>query len=182
MRAIRSSRLNSRRGRKLGAGDEAQTLQRRFADAGIATTVVKGVPLAILAYGAIAMREAKDLDLVVAEDRLFDAMTLLEEAGYARIDPPPSAGPAVLQARLEIGTNVGFLHPRKKIAIELHWRLCRNPSPMCDVVAVPSARSVELSPGNGLGTLGPTICLPICVCMALVMAGFASDGLPTSGR
>ena len=73
----------------LAMAAEAIRLQRLFDDAGLPLLFLKGASLAMLAYGNLGLRSAKDIDLLVSPEILEPAIALLQRAGYHRFDPPP---------------------------------------------------------------------------------------------
>jgi hypothetical protein len=137
----------------LRSASEVLRLQEMLADAGIAASILKGVPLGVLAYGTIALRQSQDLDIIVPEAMLIRAVGLLDEAGYLRVDPPPSAGDAVLRNRLQLHNSVGLQVPASGSLVELHWRLCPNPHLLNGIGATPPRSFVPVSPEASLGTL-----------------------------
>ena len=75
----------------LAMAAEAVRLQRLFDDAGLPLLFLKGASLAMLAYGNLGLRSAKDIDLLVPPETLEPAIALIKRAGYRRlIQPPPS--------------------------------------------------------------------------------------------
>jgi hypothetical protein len=136
----------------LRATSEALRLQKMLKDAGIEPSVLKGAPLGMLAYGTIALRQSLDLDIIVPKEMLHRAVGLLEEAGYRRVDPPSSAGDAILRSRLELHSSIG-LKDRSGLLVELHWRLCPNPYLLHGISATPPRRFVPVSHDASLGTL-----------------------------
>ena len=69
---------------------EAVRLQRMFAEADLSVVIMKGGPLAFLAYGNLGLRHSRDLDLLVPPESILAASALLERAGYHRFEPPRS--------------------------------------------------------------------------------------------
>ena len=73
----------------LRSASEALRLQEMLANAGIAATVLKGVPFGLVAYGTIALRHSQDLDIIVPE-----ADAVAEEIRIAAIRHPDHGGRA----------------------------------------------------------------------------------------
>lgn len=106
---------------------EARRITGWFAEAGIAATVVKGPPLAILAYGDLALRQCRDLDLLVAPEAVPRAAALLVERGYASCQSVDVSTPERLDAWLRSRKDISVVAPGSGILIELHGRLTENP-------------------------------------------------------
>jgi hypothetical protein len=87
---------------------------------GIPTVAYKGPSLAALAYGNLALRQFSDLDIVVEEQLVARAKTLLRSEGYRE-----QKQPAVGQNRLDsIATWQAILVRRAdQIVVGLHWRV-----------------------------------------------------------
>ena len=82
---------------------------------GIATLLVKGVPLSFLYYGNHALRPMADIDIVVRRNDARRALALLDRFGW-RDNIPPS------DADFEFRHALGLLGP-KKLELDLHWHL-----------------------------------------------------------
>ena len=98
--------------RNLRLAGELLELLERLAGEGIQALPFKGPVLAEQAYGGLALREFKDLDIVVRRDDSFRAMTALEAAGYRLVrGSDEDLG----------GYHRAFLHPERQVLVELHW-------------------------------------------------------------
>src|SRR5262249_8321331 len=78
----------------LASAAEAVRLQCLFDNANLPVVFLKGASLAVLAYGNLALRGGKDIDLMVPSETLPAAMALLVSAGYHRFDPPADVNAA----------------------------------------------------------------------------------------
>jgi hypothetical protein len=125
-----------------------------FDRAGVPILFVKGTPLAIFAFGDLGLRSSQDIDLLVAPDALAAAIALLTGAGYRRYNPPPDIGEDMLRLLMPLRKDFGFAHPSTGRVIELHWKLFLNPYVMAGASIVQSSRTVRLSAGAELRTLG----------------------------
>lgn len=132
---------------------EAVRLQRMFADADLPVAFLKGASLAILAYGNLALRHSRDIDLLVQGGSVMAAGRLLELAGYRRIEPPVTFDEAQLQTWMLRCKELRFVHVEKRIAVELHCRPFDNPRLIRTPVAS-TLRFVPLAEGVGVYTFG----------------------------
>ncbi len=123
---------------------EAVRLQRLFAAAGIPLLFLKGVTLAVLAYGNIGLRHGKDIDLLVAPENATAAVTLIGRAGYRRHDPPPELNEALVQSLRPIRKDSSFFHESRPFEVELHWRLLDNPHMMGAISIATSSQQVRI--------------------------------------
>ena len=133
---------------------EAIRLQRLFDDAGLPLLFLKGASLAMLAYGNLGLRSAKDVDLLVSPELLEPAIALLQRAGYHRFDPPPGISDRQLRILMQLRGDIGFIHDNTDCPVELHWGLFLNPYAMSDASIMAKSRVVPIAGHNGLRTLG----------------------------
>jgi hypothetical protein len=138
----------------LAIARESLRLQRLFHDADLPVVVVKGTPLALLAFGNLGLRSAQDIDLLVDYKTLPAAIELTLRAGYCRYDPPPDVSDAQLRLLMPLRKDFGFTHRTTGLRIELHWRLFLNPHAMIEPSIMTASRVVPLVGSAGLRTLG----------------------------
>jgi hypothetical protein len=142
----------ARRGLLLAS--EALRLQDLFAAADIPVMFVKGTALAQLAYGNIAIKQAYDIDVLVTPDAVVRSCAVLEAAGYRRTFPSAKVTAERFATWTEFSKECVFQHDRHGVIAELHWRLADNPTVLRGVTANSASRSVAVSPGRALRTLG----------------------------
>ena len=94
---------------------EAAGVLAAFDAAGIDTRVLKGAALAVVAYRDESLRPMSDVDLLVPEIAVHDAMRILNDAGWT-----PDFAPA--EALVPYQHSVGFSNNRGG-RCDLHWRL-----------------------------------------------------------
>jgi hypothetical protein len=112
--------------------------------------IVKGVPLAILAYGEPGMKESADIDLLVTPETASEARRLLIEHGYeVSLDKLTSQQ---FERHVQHTTEAGFFNARVGVKVDLHWRLVANDKLLRGVTADGPAQYVAL-PGGSLRTL-----------------------------
>jgi hypothetical protein len=139
---------------QLALAAEGVRLQRILDEADLPVLFLKGTSLALLAYGDVGMRSAKDIDLLVPSGCLSAAVTLLTRAGYRRFDPPNSVCARTMQLVMPLRKDIGFMHQANGVRVELHWRLFLNPHAMDENALLAASRIVPLSASTGLRTLG----------------------------
>src|ERR1700678_3518578 len=101
-------------------------LHRLFREQQIDLRIFKGIPLAITAFRDPTLRDAGDIDLLVAEKDIFKAAEILQNQGYARFDPQARLTPRRLRSYLAHQKDFSYQHLTAGTVIDLHWRLFRN--------------------------------------------------------
>ncbi len=104
-----------------------QRIHRRLGEAHIGYRVLKGIPLAVLAYADPQLRDVGDIDLLISPGDLQEAERILLQEGFLRSEPEGPLTPRRLRAYLAHQKDFSFRHPSSRIALDLHWRLFRNP-------------------------------------------------------
>ena len=98
-----------------------------FESHGIHVVVLKGAPLAWRLYGDIAIRPSRDIDILIPSEELEKAIKILEDEGYCNEIPENIMTSRQLQIFFKSNHNYcrhfGYLHSKKKILLELHWKL-----------------------------------------------------------
>jgi Uncharacterised nucleotidyltransferase len=110
----------------LFAAMKAHRVVSELAAAGIPAVVLKGAPLAVLLYGHPGLRQAKDIDLLVAPGDVERADALISCLGFVRIVPPPSFSGDALRAFQMHRSHYEYVAETKGPQVELHWRLAVN--------------------------------------------------------
>lgn len=139
----------------LRQANEALRLQALLLAAGIPVLSLKGSSLAQCAYGEIGLRNAVDIDLVVAPAHLERAWRVVAGAGYDTVIPRrPLSGTALKLFRWAAKDSY-HRHRDEGFVVELHWRLSDD---LADPALPPSGqwRAVEIAPGQHLATLNET--------------------------
>ena len=102
-------------------------LNRLFRHGQVEYRVFKGIPLAITAFDDPSLRDAGDIDLLVAEKDVFTASDILRSEGYVRFEPPARLTERRLRSYMAHQKDFSYQHPGAGMVIDLHWRLFRNP-------------------------------------------------------
>jgi hypothetical protein len=130
---------------------ETSNLQRLFADADLPVAFFKGVSLAMLAYGNLALRHSRDIDILTTPGTLVRAAAVLERAGYSRHQPSPEFTASQLQMWTHRCKEICYRHPEKRIDVELHSRLFDNPAMPAGLI-VNRWRTLPLGDGMAVAT------------------------------
>lgn len=136
--------------------------------AGVATLALKGAGLATLVYGDLAVRQSRDLDLLVAEDDLTRADEVCREAGYRRLQPPPDIDEVRLAAWRRWRKDFIYRHDRRDLTLELHFRPVLDPVRAARLDLWAARRPLDIA---GVGAVsvpdGPALYAYLCLHGAL---------------
>ena len=105
---------------------ELMQIRQIFDTADLPFIPLKGPLMAHQLYGDSALRQTRDLDLLVHPDTLSNAISLLSANGYILLDEYFIKNPEKRRLFMMGENHVRFRHPLKKIIIELHWAVSRN--------------------------------------------------------
>lgn len=103
------------------------TIHRLFHEQQIDFRIFKGIPLALTAFQDFTLRDAGDIDLLVAERDMFAAGEILRSEGYVRFEPQARLTQRRLQSYIAHQKDFSYVHPLAGVVIDLHWRFFRNP-------------------------------------------------------
>jgi hypothetical protein len=148
--------LNAR-SHKIATGElflagEAARLYAALQGIGIRTQVLKGVAVAMQAFGRLGLRFNHDIDLLVAQPDIPAGVSMLEKAGYVRIEPAAGASKQEVEKWLRTHKDLVFRHANHGSIVELHWRLFDNRYLLPDFASA-EAEAVTLPGGMTLQTL-----------------------------
>jgi len=135
---------------------EVSRLVKMFQNAEVPCIVLKGAPLAILAYQNLGLRHSKDIDLLTSQPDVFRADAALQSAGYMRIWPSPRSDEKLVQKYIRQRREFEYVHTKTGQQLDLHSQLHNNPAfgPMSDAADVQrNWRSVDLGGGLYVPTL-----------------------------
>lgn len=139
--------------RNLTLAAESLRLQGLFDAAGIPVLVLKGVPLAMSAYGSLGPKHSKDIDLLVPPARALQAWDLLETQGYVLRHPPGPLSASQRRLALRYAREIGVFDASRRCDVELRWRAAISPSLLIGVDAHRESRTIAVSGSAGLRTL-----------------------------
>jgi hypothetical protein len=133
--------------------DELSRLKHGLDAAGIGFLVLKGAPLAQLAYGAATCKQTRDIDLLVAPDDAKAAFEVLKGQGFAPLPPAVGISDTQFDALLRYGREIGVARPGSNLPVELQWRAADNATLLAGVDAASPAQEVALAEGLVVRTL-----------------------------
>jgi hypothetical protein len=135
-----------------GAAETAR-LMRLIGDAGYPVLTVKGAALAALVYGSIALKQSKDIDLLILPEHAEKVIALLEEDGYHITFPAPTLSQAQRGMLTRYGKVVAMRRAGAYPQLELHWRMFGNRGLLPTITARSPRQTVILSGGIAVDTL-----------------------------
>ncbi len=91
-----------------------------FKAEGVRVLSFKGPVLAQIVYGDVGLRQAGDLDLLIAKQDFARAETALRSAGYAM---EPQLTPNQLRSHFRSHCEIQFAHHDQFSVVDLHWGL-----------------------------------------------------------
>ena len=91
-----------------------------FKEHNIPVAIFKGPLLAHMAYGEMSLRQAGDIDLLIARRDFAQARTLLESLGY---EMTPKLTTAQLASHLSNHCEIQFMRDDWLTVVDLHWDL-----------------------------------------------------------
>jgi hypothetical protein len=139
--------------RALTLASESMRLQDLLADHGVASLVLKGAAVEMLAYGRLGLKDTRDIDLLVSPGKATLACGLLDEAGYELVEPR-GLSDQQFATWLELAKECEFRHRQSGLVVELHWRLVDGPVLLPDISVNSPSQFVQLSAGGRVATLG----------------------------
>jgi hypothetical protein len=131
---------------------ETTRVQSALDKAGVVNLVLKGATLDALAWGAVGLKRAWDIDLLVEPTEARRARQVLQGAGYA-LREPDAPDDAAFDAWAALAKECVFVHRTSGLVVELHWRLVDASGLLPGLSARSAAQSVRLSDTLELRTL-----------------------------
>jgi hypothetical protein len=130
--------------RSLITAVESVRLQALFDAAHIPMLVLKGCGLAQLGYGTLAIKQSKDIDLLVAPERASAALHLLEAQGYVLRPAARRLSERQRRDALRYGRELALTQPESRFEVELRWRVVESPPLLTGVDANGVSQAVAL--------------------------------------
>jgi hypothetical protein len=133
--------------------EECRELGDALAGKGIDFLILKGLPLGVLAYGTPWLKAAVDIDVLIDEGRLGDALGVLRASGFVREDGR-AQDPAALHAWHRHRKDSEWGKAGSTARVDLHTRVTDNVA-LIPTVGLRSPRQVvAITPDVALPTLG----------------------------
>jgi pterin-4a-carbinolamine dehydratase len=132
-----SSMCQKQRMNLLMISAETIRLSRVFSDAGLTYAVVKGIPLAIEAYGGVTQRQCKDIDLWVDSHNWEQAVSLMQSCGYQQTRPDYPLDTFKRDYYLTRNHDFEFFNSDKKVQVELMFKVSFLGVDFPDLVKLP---------------------------------------------
>ena len=132
---------------------ETIRLQRALEAAGIPVLVLKGIPLAQLAYGSLRLKHSRDIDLLIPPACAEAALRLVERDDYALVLPARQLNATQRNAVVRYCREVELVNRVSKVRMELQWRLADNPLLLKGVDVNSPAQSVRIGDSMNVRTL-----------------------------
>src|SRR5262249_7923387 len=102
---------------------EAARITRLLADAGIASLIIKGPVLSLLAFGNLSLRQSRDIDLMLDPARVVEADRLITQAGYRRVRPEVELTQPLFDVYQRWRGQSAYYLDSSDVVLEIHWRL-----------------------------------------------------------
>jgi len=132
---------------------ECLRLNRLLGEAGVSALFLKGLTLAILAYGDLSLKKGWDIDLLISPEELAPAVRLLKQEGYKCILPATEEPGDALPSWHANWKESVWQNEAKGTYIELHTALVDNPFLLSKIDARTPSQRVEILRGAPLRTL-----------------------------
>jgi len=98
-----------------------------FTKAGIKYILLKGHAVSNRYYENSVARQSIDIDILVSEQDIHQAQSLIEGLEYQRFVPTFVIPPKCEDIFRALAKDISFRRPKDGVQMELHWRLSRNP-------------------------------------------------------
>lgn len=102
---------------------ESLRLSQALAARRIDALFLKGTAVAMLAYGDVSVRHAKDIDLLVTRQSAEHAMHALRESGYLPVFDLDAVPADRRDLWFRYAKSMDWIHTATGLQLELHWRL-----------------------------------------------------------
>lgn len=132
--------------------EECRALGDALAGQGIDFLILKGLPLGVLAYGSPWLKAAVDVDLLIDERRLADALGVLQASGFVREDGR-TEDPAALHAWHRYRKDSEWGKAGSTARVDLHTRLTDNVALIPTIGLGSPTQVVAITPDLALPTL-----------------------------
>ena len=157
--------------RNLVGAVECRRLLDAFESRQIALLFLKGLTLGELAYDTIVLKQAVDVDVLIAPDDYDSACAVLEELGYRCLIPGRVSRQQIADWAACAKDSV-WRHAGNGVVLELHQRLVANPEFLAGLTVHSPRQLVQVAPAISLPTLA-TEELFTYLCAHGILSGWA---------
>lgn len=112
--------------RMLSFTAEISCICEGFNKQSISVIPLKGPIASKQIYNDFAAKNSRDIDLLIKEEQLELCIAEIEKQGYINSYPFHSLSKKQKKAFQRSNNQLAFFHPKKKIQVEIHWRLFAN--------------------------------------------------------
>ena len=113
--------------------------------------ILKGIPLEMQLHSNPAARISSDIDLLIDQKHLIATHHVLKHMGYQlKSVIGEQQLTQCFNLIIEVGKDLTYLHPKKPIRIELHWK-----QTIMSAHGLPALSTLALSPQHSLSILAP---------------------------
>lgn len=142
---------------------ESLRLKRLLAEAAIPAMFIKGASLGVRAYGSLALKHSRDIDLLVPPEHIHETLRLLEGEGYV-MNSPRGLSPVQLERFMGLSRECEMVHPTTGMVVEPHWRLLCEPSPFSGFPPKSARQEIAIGKAGFLPTLAdPELYAYLCL-------------------
>lgn len=138
----------------LALAAESARLQSALDNAGIDALVLKGAPLAQLAYGSLAVKHSRDIDLLVRPEQAEAALQVLTRDGYTLKVPADALDEAQRRTFVRFGNEFALSRQGREPLVELRWRATDNMRLLAGMDAFGRSQAVAMSDRRSIHTPG----------------------------
>jgi hypothetical protein len=103
--------------------EQTINLQSLFDKEGIPVLFFKGVVLSQMLYGDPLLKNSIDIDILVPPRHIGQTAELMQRRGYRMTYPDIRLSQRQEKINYRISHHYEFQHPKKRIKVELHWKL-----------------------------------------------------------
>lgn len=133
---------------------EMLSVSKAFNDQAIDHLFLKGACLSKILYGDPSFRHAGDIDLIMPENNIPEAMSILETYGYRQVQSQQKLTNRTMPIFKENSHHLKYINARQT-AIELHWRFStvKSDYPISFEEAYAGRRYIQIN-GTAMPVLG----------------------------
>ncbi len=128
-------------------------LAKIFQQNSLPFAILKGTPLAVKAYGSLALRQSRDIDLLINETDVPHVHKLLHAEGYQRTGLSATLDERQQRLWMRFRKHYEYQSTRTGIRLELHWRTTDNRYLAGASDALGRREQVTVAPGIALPLL-----------------------------